>query len=32
VVPAVASLIFYVSILLVVGAAVVEYRTADRRE
>jgi ABC-type spermidine/putrescine transport system permease subunit II len=26
VVPAVASLIFYVSILLVVGAAVIEYR------
>ncbi|WP_049986550.1 ABC transporter permease [Halobellus rufus] len=29
VVPAVASLIFYVSILLVVGAAVLEYRAAD---
>ena len=29
VVPAVASLIFYVSILLVVGAAVLEYRSVD---
>ena len=29
VVPAVASLIFYVSILLVIGAAIVEYRAVD---
>ena len=32
VVPAVASLIFYVSILLVIGAAVLEYRSVDEGE